>query len=295
MSIWACVSLARQHDAALRVPFELFIPPMGWLRVGSVSRSHLAAVARICTDLSLGCHLKPAGPGLRLQAADAHEYSESLGRLNEALRQQGLIPGWRNETYRLCTSLDGNVLAWVERASARFWGLLTFGAHCNGYVRDQHGRPALLWIARRSALKATDPGLLDNLVGGGVPWDQTPAATLQREAWEEAGVSPRQLAKLRSCGSFTLLRDVPEGVQWEQLHAFDLEVDSDFTPLNQDGEVAAFHCLPVDEAFAHAAAGRMTVDAALVTLDFGLRHGLLPQDQVQQLAPRMAALRISPA
>ena len=34
--------------------------------------------------------------------------------------------------------------------------------------------------------------------------------------------------------------------------------------------------MPVAEAIALAAAGEMTVDAALVTLDFALRHRLLP-------------------
>ena len=35
-------------------------------------------------------------------------------------------------------------------------------------------------------------------------------------------------------------------------------------------------CLDVAQALAHAAAGEMTVDAALATLDFALRHRLLP-------------------
>ncbi len=47
-------------------------------------------------------------------------------------------------------------------------------------------------------------------------------------------------------------------------------------PHNQDGEVAGFRCLPLDEALALAAGDQMTVDAALVTLDFALRHALLP-------------------
>jgi hypothetical protein len=54
-----------------------------------------------------------------------------------------------------------------------------------------------------------------------------------------------------------------------------------WTPRNHDGEVADFALMPVADAAAlaarpMAAAGdTMTVDAALVTLDFLVRHALL--------------------
>ena len=52
-----------------------------------------------------------------------------------------------------------------------------------------------------------------------------------------------------------LRTDVPEGLQLEDLHGFDL--------------------LPMAQALMLAASDTMTVDAALVTLDFALRHRLL--------------------
>ena len=81
----------------------------------------------------------------------------------------------------------------MERASARFWGTLTLGAHANGFVADADGRPTHLWIAQRSFDKATDPGKFDNLIGGGVPEGQTPLQALVREGWEEAGLTPDAL------------------------------------------------------------------------------------------------------
>lgn len=290
MSAWACIGLARQHDPGSRLPFEL-LTRSGWLRIGSVARQHLTAVDEACKYLGHADQLGLSDGNVRLQLTDAGQRSELLEGLNEALRARGFIPGWRHEQYRICTSLQSETLAVVERASARFWGLLTFGAHCNGYVADADGRPTHLWIARRSPLKATDPGMLDNLVGGGVPWDQTPAQTLEREAWEEAGLTQAHIAALRPAGTYTLLRDVPEGRQWEELHVFDLQLDTGFTPVNQDGEVEAFHRMPVSEALHRAASGDMTVDASLATLDFALRHQLLAQPELQQLAPRMASLR----
>ena len=44
-------------------------------------------------------------------------------------------------------------------------------------------------------------------------------------------------------------------------------------PVNQDGEVAGFELLALDDAL--AVVDEMTVDAALVTLDFVVRHGLV--------------------
>ncbi len=53
-----------------------------------------------------------------------------------------------------------------------------------------------------------------------------------------------------------------------------------------------FECLPLADALALAAGDRMTVDAALVTLDFALRHALLPAAQARRLEPALAAQRI---
>lgn len=179
-------------------------------------------------------------------------------------------------------------LARMERAAARFWGTLTLGAHANGYQAGADGRPTHVWIARRALDKPTDPGLWDNLIGGGVPDGQTPLQTLHREAWEEAGLRPADLADLRPGRVIHLLRDIPEGLQREALHSFDLRLPPACVPHNQDGEVAGFELLPVPDALARASGEGMTVDAALVLLDFALRHGLIE-------APAGAAAVFTPA
>jgi len=191
------------------------------------------------------------------------------------LREAGLVRAWRDETYAIVAAPGAPPLALIERAAARFWGTLTFGAHCNGYVADDHGRPTHLWTAQRSFSKPTDPGLYDNLIGGGVPAGQSPQETLVREGWEEAGLTAQQMAAAVPGRVMRLWRDIPEGFQHEWLYAFDLRLPPGVSPCNQDGEVASLQLLPVAEALALAATERMTVDAALVTLDFALRHRLL--------------------
>ena len=87
-----------------------------------------------------------------------------------------------------------------------------------------------------------------------------------------------------------LQRDIAEGFQHEWLYSFDLELPAGLQPQNQDGEVAGFTLMPVDQALELAAGTSMTVDAALVTIDFALRHGLLDDAEAAQ---RLQALRVA--
>ena len=262
---WWQIAAARAHDPATRVPF--FIAGHA---VGSVAHAHVATLQRWPAWLR-------AAPGRIELIADDAARNEALASINHTLREEGLVRAWRDESYAIVSLCSGLRLARTERAAARFWGTLTVGAHANGFVANADGRPTHLWIAQRSPHKATDPGLHDNLIGGGVADGQNPRAALVREGWEEAGLRSEQMAPARPGRVIRLCRDVPEGLQLEDLHSFDLRLPAGTTPQNQDGEVARFDRLPVAQALALAAGDTMTVDAALVTLDFGLRHGLLAE------------------
>jgi len=278
---WPALHAARAHNRSRRVPFRIANQ-----LVGSVARLHLPALAAWPEALLL-----TAG-GVTL-AVPAEARDATLAAINAELRAQGLVLGWRDELYAIKGLHTGETLARTERAAARFWGSITYGAHANGYVADARGRPTHLWVATRSLHKPTDPGLFDNLVGGGVPSHQTPQETLVREGYEEAGLSETQMQAATAGRVMRLLRDIPEGLQLEHLHAFDLLLPADLQPQNQDGEVQRFDCLPVGEALALAATERMTVDAALVTLDFALRHQLLPPPEARALGARMEKLFVT--
>ena len=107
-----------------------------------------------------------------------------------------------------------------------------------------------------------------------MPDGQTPLQALVREGWEEAGLAPDALRGVDAGSVLRLLRDIPEGLQHEWLHGLRPALPAGLTPSNQDGEVAGFECLPLAEALRLAAGDAMTVDAALVTLDFALRRAL---------------------
>jgi 8-oxo-dGTP pyrophosphatase MutT (NUDIX family) len=261
-----------------RLPFFV-----GGCRAGSVAAADLPALGGWPEALRIDAH------GVSL-VAPAPAWDATLALINHALREQGLVRGWRDEPFALVDPASGRRLARIERAAARFWGTLTLGAHANGYVADRQGRPDRLWIAQRALNKATDPGRFDNLVGGGVPDGQTPWQALLREGWEEAGLDAAQMQTARPGRVLRLRRPVPEGWQVEDLHGYDLALPPGQTPINQDGEVQAFVCLPMAEALALAAGPTMTVDAALVTLDFALRHGLFADEEAAEQARALAPL-----
>ncbi len=276
---WLALSAALAPVAmAARVPFVI-----GGCAAGSVAIDHLPALDGWPGDLRIDAR------GVTLACA-AELRDARLAVVNAELRRRGLVRGWRDETFAVVDPGSGQRLARIERAAARFWGTLTLGAHVNGHVTDDCGRPTALWVAQRSDTKPTDPGLLDNLVGGGVPDGQTPWQALVREGWEEAGLTAAQMQAARPGRVIRLQREIPEGLQVEDLHVFDLALPASATPVNQDGEVQYFTCLPVPDALALAAGRAMTVDAALVTLDFALRHDLLPAADAACLAVQLAPM-----
>ena len=192
----------------------------------------------------------------------------SLPAIGRTLADEGWIRGWRNETYAVYGA-HGAPLFHIERAAMRRFGLIARAAHAN--VTTGRGAARRIWIARRSASKPIDPGMLDNLVGGGIASGAGAFATLVKEAREEAGIEPARAARARYVKSLMVERPVPEGLHREILYVYDLAVAPGFRPRNLDGEVAGFECVERAGLAARIARGGFTVDAGLVALDWLLR------------------------
>jgi 8-oxo-dGTP pyrophosphatase MutT (NUDIX family) len=274
---WHCLGQADAGDPAAwrRVPWHI-----AGQQVGSVATEHVDALLRLAPSF----HTDATG---RLYCGAPSQLQDAA----LALREAGLLPGWRNETYAVRATAGGPVLAQVERAACFFFGFLTEAVHATGYVCGPDGRVQSLWIAQRSPRKPTDPGKYDNLVGGGIPHGQNTRQAFVREAWEEAGLREADLARAGPRGTLLTRRPVPQGWQHELLHVFDIPLPPSWAPHNQDGEVAGVQLLPVAQALALARGNAMTVDAALVTLDFALRHHLLEDAEAREAEAALAALR----
>lgn len=209
--------------------------------------------------------IRSTGIGL---AIELDEVSTGLAALHGTLSQQGILKGWRNEAVDILDWSGALCLGQMERAAARFWGSHTRAVHLNAWVGWDDGAGFQLWLAQRAHDKATDPGLWDNLVAGGLGPREGALQGLKREAMEEAGLDISSAQKLACGPSLKVDRAVPEGWQRETLQVVDAQLPMEFRPFNQDGEVQAFELLGWADARRRALSGAMTADAALVTLDF---------------------------
>ena len=217
--------------------------------------------------------------GLAATLNDCATRTAAVEDVTRVLAGEGLLSAWRDERYAVAVEFGAPPLVDIERAAARYFGIRTYAVHINGLVR--RGGGLRMWLARRSPTKAIDPGLLDNLVGGGIATGYGVLETLRKEAWEEAGIPADVAARARPQGSIDICRPQPQGLQRETVFVYDLELDADFRPANQDGEAVEHRQLTMAEAaelIADNGDGAVTADASLVILDCLLRHGALGPD-----------------
>ena len=222
-----------------------------------------------------------------------HARTAALDAVVRSLATEGLLTQWRNESYAVAPAFGGPVLFQIERAAARFFGIVTYAAHVNGLVGrdDDHS----MWLARRSPDKSIDPGQLDNLVGGGIRAGTSVAETVRREAWEEAGIAASVAAQARPVGAVQLCREQPDGLQREVIFVHDVRLADNFTPNGVDGEAVDHRLVTFAEAaalIAHVEGPlQTTADASLVILDCLIRHGAIHADSPHYLP--LVALRVS--
>ena len=269
---------AYRSDSEGFVPFSVAGQIVGWMR---------PAFAQVLRKWPWVFEGDQAGAiRLRDDLADALSRSRTLAPIVRELAQRGIIGGWRDELYPVRSGLDaaGTPLLHLERAAARPFGITSYAVHVNGIVEPGSGRSTpSLWIGRRSMAKAIDPGMLDNMIGGGVPAGLSVGETLVKEAWEEAGLDATQVAAVTAGRHLRIRREVPEGLQSEVIFVHDLVLPPKVVPRNQDGEVGEFTLLSSTVAIDLLRnGGRMTADASLVTLDFLDRRGLLKLPESRQ-------------
>jgi len=235
---------------------------------------------RLARALEFSGVFRAADGGLEFAAevADFTARTRALESVSRALAAEGALSPWRDERYAIAAEHGGPPWCVLERAAARYFGIRTFAAHVNGLVRDAG---VTMWFARRSPAKAIDPGLLDNLVGGGVAAGSTVATTVVKEAWEEAGIDTEVAMQAVPAGIVEICRSRPDGLQRETIFVHDLWLTPGFEPSSHDGEVVAWRRVEVATAaqlIANASgADVVTADASLVVLDWLLREGAIPR------------------
>ena len=226
----------------------------------------------------------------------AQQRSAAIAAVARAARGRRRAHGLARRT--LCGGVALGAPPWfeVERAAARYFGVHTHAAHANGLVRESG--PLAMWIARRSPVKAIDPGLLDNLVGGGIAAGATVAETVVKEAWEEAGI-PASLAAQAGpasagCASAATSRTACSGRRSSCTTCGCPRTSCPRTRTAKRSSIdSCRRAKPPRSSATRTGADVMTADAGLVALDALLRHATLTRHAAWR--ERLAALAQHPA
>ena len=196
----------------------------------------------------------------------------------QELSARGIVTGWRNEMFPIAPRFGAAPLFDLERALVPFLGVKAYGVHLNGYVRD--GDQVLLWVGRRAKDRPIEPDKLDHLVAGGLPSHISPFDNLMKEAAEEAAI-PKELARrAKPAGAIAYRMELNDHIRDDTLFVYDLELPRDFTPENNDGEIASFELMPL-----HAVERILTetedfkFNVGLVVIDFMIRMGHLTPER----------------
>jgi isopentenyldiphosphate isomerase len=215
---------------------------------------------------------------LNTQLDSFDKRSAAVRSVLEALRDAGMIPAWREEAYPVATSFGSAPLMQMERAAFPCLGMRAYGVHMNGFVRD--GRKLKMWIARRARNKPTFPGMLDNMVAGGMPIGLSLRDNLIKECAEEANIPAELATRAVSTGAISYCKEVHEGLKPDLQFICDLELPAGFEPRPMDGEVEAFYLWPIEKVMEIVASTQeFKFNCALVIIDFLVRHGLItPED-----------------
>jgi len=222
------------------------------------------------------------GVALSSNLKTVEDRTDAVDGVLRRLAERGVIRHWRDERYPVATAFSAPPLFTMERAAATLFGIRASGLHVNGIVRD--GDDIRMWIGRRSADRAVEPGKLDQLVAGGQPADLSLTENLVKECAEEADI-PRTLAETAvPVGAMSYRTRWGDGLKRDVLFLYDLELPADFVPRNTDGELDRFELWPLDRV---AERVRDTDDfkfnCSLVVIDFLICHGRIAPDHPDYL------------
>lgn len=227
--------------------------------------------------------------------------NEAFAEIGQTLRDGGhfrpVLSGWRNELYVIYNPTKVPYFL-MERALSPIFGVITYGVHINGYALPNVPAPKgydssnndklRMWVSKRSATKQTFPGMLDNLVAGGMGYPYGIFESAVKECFEEAGIQ-EDYAKshLKPAGVLTYWyqRDyTPKSKESEGEESYtlfqpecefiyDIEIDESIVPHPVDGEVECFQLLTVPQLVVELAAGKFKPNTAMVAIDYLIRVG----------------------
>ena len=176
---------------------------------------------------------------------------------------------------------DKKIVLNIEKLAAPLFGVVSYGVQFLAYRDDSNG--LRVWIARRADTKRTFAGMLDSTVGGSLQTGETPFECLMREASEEASF-PEQMTRdlAKACGTVSYVHISDSrgggelGLLTPEVHCiYEMKLDTDFSPKPNDGEVAAFTLMDIEELKTALRNEDFTPANGCIVLDFFVRHGVI--------------------
>lgn len=248
-------------------------------RLGMVRREFADALCELLgtsfARADEGVHWTSAPNGFALR-------TEAMAQLCEMLIARGLIRYRHGEDYPVTSGRREDARFLIDRACAPYFGIRAFGQHINGFVRADDG--PRMWIARRAADRRVYPNRLDNMVAGGLPWGLSLRENLRKECAEEAGMPATLADRAVSVGAISYCRASKRGLKPDVMYCYDLELPADFEPRCQDGEVAGFELMPIEQVAERVRdTDEFKLNCNLVIIDFLVRHGVLTPDHPDYL------------
>ena len=265
--------LDRIRDCAIFDPADYRPFRVTDTRVGRIHKEFVGELERYASIF----RISKDGVDLADDLDTAERRTNAVDQVLRQLHKDGLVAGWRDETYPVTTSFGVPALLHMERAAVPLFGIQGYGVHINGFV-ERDGETSM-WVGRRSMTKPTGPGKLDQIVAGGQPSGVSLRENLVKESAEEAGIPAELAAESVSVGTVSYRTERPEGLRQDVLFNFDLRLPDDFTPVNTDGEVSDFYLWPMEKVMATLAdTDEFKFNSALVIIDFLVRHGFIDAD-----------------
>lgn len=168
-----------------------------------------------------------------------------------------------------------------------YFGIPSYGVHINGYYKDpkiknsRDPKKIKMWIGIRSMSKPTYPGLYDHIAAGGQPEGISFFENAKKECMEEAGIPIDILDNhLIPTGMISYRYQTSKGLSTKLLNTFDLELPTDFVPVNTDGETSDFILLDLQTILKKIEneLENWKPNVAITIIDFAIRHGFISPD-----------------
>ena len=206
---------------------------------------------------------------------DKTKLNRTVSKIAKALIKKKIAFKPTGEYFSCRKSVDGKEFFKLDRKLLEFLGIRGYGVHLIAYMK--HNNSFKLWVPKRNKDKLVEPSKLDNTVAGGVKEGESIFSALEREAYEEAGLTKYDLKNVKLVGTINYnWKNTQYTLRRDTLYLFDLEVDKSFNPNCLDGEVEEFKLMDWKKVL-HLIQNTNSVknNCTLVFFNFMVRHGLI--------------------